>query len=269
MRIIDAHIHTDFSFLPPRRFAGRHGIDFSWKGLQHELDTNAITAAIAITTDWNAPTPGQSRLLLAQAKKDFRIKPVCNIHPAHTGFKARKEVESLLKHKAIFGIKIFPGYGHLHPTDTRYFPFYRLAAKYHAPVIIHTGDTFGSQHLVKYAHPLGVDELAVAFAQTKFVIAHLGNPWVRSASEIVYKNENGYADLSAFCIGRNGRTPDYVINDIKYALEYTERPDKFLYGSDWPLARMDEYIAHMKKAIPREHWKAIFFDNARTLFGIE
>ncbi len=268
MKIIDAHIHTGFSYPPAQAFAAAHGIDFSWKGLQRELDKNGIETALAITTDPQAPTPGDADSLIEQARKDSRLRPVCTVHPDHVGQKDRQAVDRLMGEKKIAGIKIFPGYHPVYPSDRRYFPFYRLAAGHGVPVIIHTGDTFGSHYGVKYAHPLAIDEIAIAFPDTRFVIAHLGNPWVRDASEVVYKNENVYADLSAFCIGCIKKSPRYVVDDIRYALDYTGRPDKFMYGSDWPLIDMAGYIRIVKHAVPREHHKLVFYENAKKIFGI-
>jgi len=268
MKIIDAHIHTSFSEKETKDFAKKNGIDFSWNGLQKSMKDNSILNVIAITTDISDPTPGESNLLLAQAKKDSRLRSVCSINPNYTNQNHVKTVEKLMKNKNIVGIKIFPGYHPVYPNDKKYFPFYKLAGKYGLPVIIHTGDTFGSKYLVKYSHPLSVDEIAVKFPETTFILAHLGFPWVREAAELVYKNENVYADLSAFCIGCAPKTPAYVISDICYALEASERPDKFLYGSDWPLVDMKEYIKIIKKAVPRKHHSKVFYENAKKVFKL-
>jgi len=268
MKIIDAHIHTNFSDKTNLAFTKTHGIDFSWKGLQNELAINQIEKAIAITTTIKSPTPGEADILLDQAQKDFRLKIVCSIHPDFVGKEHLKAVEQLFKQNKIIGIKIFPGYHPVYPDDQRYFPFYELAGKYNKPVIIHTGDTFGSHYRVKYAHPLPIDDIAVQFRKTTFVIAHLGNPWIRDATELVYKNENVYADISAFCIGCVDKTPKYIIDDVSYALEASGRPDKFLYGSDWPLVSMKEYIKIIMKAVPKKYHKQIFFENAKRMFNI-
>ncbi|MEK6863258.1 MAG: amidohydrolase family protein [Nanoarchaeota archaeon] len=267
MKIIDAHIHTDFSHKKDDS-ALEHGIEFSWRGLQEALKKNGVQAAIAIPIDHDAPTPGGSSMLLSQAERDPRLKIVCSIDPKHVGRSCINATEKLLKEQRIYGLKIFPGYHPVYPSDKRYFPFYRLAGRYGVPVIIHTGDTFGSQYLVKYSHPLAVDEIAVKFPQTTFILAHLGFPWVREATELVYKNENVYADLSALCVGRVPKAPKYVVEDIRYAFEASDRPDKFLYGSDWPLVNMHDYIQVIKHAVPREHHRLVFYENAKKVFNL-
>lgn len=268
MKIIDAHIHTNFVDLKTKKFAEQQGIDFSLKGLRKELHESFVESAIAITTDPDAPTPGEFSLLKKQCTDEPRLRAVCSINPNYTSSKYQKMVEQALKGSCL-GIKIYPGYHSVYPSDKRYFPFYQLAAKYNRPVIIHSGDTFGSKYLVKYAHPLAIDEIAVKFPKTTFIIAHLGNPWVRDAAELVYKNENVYADISAFCIGHaHGNDFRRIQQDIRWALDYSGRPDKFLYGSDWPLAPMKEYIAVIKKAVPKEHHKKVFYENAKRVFHL-
>lgn len=268
MKIIDAHTHTNFGYKQAVAFAQENNIDFSLKGLQQSLKQNSVEAVIAITTNHHAPTPGEHELLIQQNKQDQRLKPVCSINPDNVSPKDVAAVEHLFKANRIVGIKIFPGYHPVAPDDPRYFPFYELAGKYDKPVIIHTGDTFGSHYRVKFAHPLAVDDIAVQFRQTTFVIAHLGNPWVRDATELVYKNENVYADLSAFCIGCAHKTPRFVKEDIAYAFEASGRPDKFMYGSDWPLVDMTAYIKIVKQAVPKEHHKKVFYDNAKKVFKL-
>ena len=269
MRIIDAHIHTNFAYESAGVHARELGVTFSWEALQKEMKENNIAGALIITTDHHAPTPAESDILIKQREKDPRLYPICSIHPDYTEKSHLTALELLLKKKAIFGIKIFPGYHPVYPSDKRFFPFYELAGKYGVPVIIHTGDTFGSDNLVKYSHPLDVDEIAVKFRKTTFVLAHLGNPWVRDAAELVYKNENVYADLSAFCISH----PEHnevkrITEDIKFALSYSARPDKFLYGSDWPLTSMKPYINVIKRAVPKKFHQQIFFDNANRVFKL-
>ena len=269
MKIIDAHVHSNFDYEPARHHAEKLGVAFSWDNLQRELDGNNVAGTLIITTDHHAPTPAESELLIKQRSKDSRLFPICSIHPDYTSKKYQQALETLLDKKLIFGIKIFPGYHPTYPSDERYHPFYKLVGKYNVPVIKHTGDTFGSDHFVKYSHPLDVDEIAVRFRNTTFVLAHLGNPWVRDAAELVYKNENVYADLSAFCISHPEQHEiKRIAEDIKFALSYTNRPDKFLYGSDWPLTAMKPYIKVIQKAVPKQHHQQIFFDNANRVFKL-
>ena len=267
MKIIDAHIHTNFHHPELAKFAKEEKIPFSWSYLQRQLNQHNVAGAIIITSDHNNPTPGEEALLTSQRKQDQRLFPVCSIHPDYTTRADVNKVEKLLQEKALFGMKILPGYHPVYPSDQKYHAFYTLAEKYKVPVIIHTGDTFGSHHLVKYAHPLDVDEIAVRFPKTTFILAHLGNPWVRDAAELVLKNENVYADLSAFCLSHPDKHDlQRITQDLNFALNYSGRPDKFLFGTDWPLVDIGSYIDTIKKAVPHKHHQKVFFENANKIF---
>ena len=55
---------------------------------------------------------------------------------------------------------------------------------------------------------------------------------------------------------------------LRRAFRYAERPNRFLYGSDWPLAPMSAYRAFVASAVPEVHHAQVFEDNARTLFRL-
>ena len=65
----------------------------------------------------------------------------------------------------------------------------------------------------------------------------------------------------------NGDARRDVIERIRLAFRYAERPNRFLYGSDWPLAPMPAYAAFIREAIPADFHDMILAENARTLFG--
>jgi predicted TIM-barrel fold metal-dependent hydrolase len=108
------------------------------------------------------------------------------------------------------------------------------------------------------------------------VLAHLGNPWMLEAAEVVYKNINVWTDLSGLAVGdaasftaeeRRDLLND-TIENVRRAFRYAERPNRFLYGSDWPLCSMPAYRDFIRQAIPEVHHQQVFEDNARTLFRI-
>ena len=170
-------------------------------------------------------------------------------------------------------IKIYLGYIRRYASDPAYDPVYRLAARHKVPVVFHTGDTVDKSGLLKYADPLTIDEVAVANRDVNFVIAHLGNPWIESAAEVAYKNPNVYVEASALLVGDLSRFPpeqveEYMVKPIRWAFGYIEDPKKFMFGTDWPLNDMKAYLEAYKKAIPREHWKAVFRENALRVFNI-
>lgn len=182
-----------------------------------------------------------------------------------------RRIDDGLRSRRYGCIKIYLGYTYRYASDRQYEPIYRLAQKYDVPVVFHTGDTSSSKGKLKYADPLTIDEVAVDHPKVNFVIAHCGNPWIESAAEVAYKNPNVYIECSALLTGNlDEMAPEkvetYVVRPIAWIFGYIEDPKKMMFGTDWPLVSMKAYVEAYKRAIPREHWKAVFHDNAVRVF---
>jgi uncharacterized protein len=186
-----------------------------------------------------------------------------------------RRTEEQIRTGRVIALKAYLGYLHHFPNDPGYVPYYELAAKFKLPVFFHTGDTYSPMAKLKYAHPLGVDEVAVDFPAVQFVLCHVGNPWTVEAAEVVYKNMNVWADLSGLLVGPEEDFADEsaaqgrrdVLERVRLAFGYAERPNRFVYGSDWPLAPMAAYAGFIRDAIPAEFHDMVFAENARKLFG--
>ena len=204
----------------------------------------------------------------------MKLHPVGFVHPERFDRDHLALVEAVLKQGRVKGLKVYLGYLHYGPNHVGYRPYYKLAAKYHTPVIFHTGDTYSAKAKVKYAHPRLIDDVAVDFPDTRFVLAHFGNPWITDAAEVVYKNKNVWADLSGILIGdaesfrklaQDGAL-ERVVHRIKQGIEYTEAPEKFLFGSDWPLSPVAVYRGFVEQLFPKRLHTAVFRDTAKNVF---
>lgn len=212
-----------------------------------------------------------------------RLKAIGVADPRRTEPEHLRAVEAQIERhrEKIVAFKAYLGYLHFGPEDPNYVPYYTLAAKYHLPVILHTGDNWSTTAKVKYAHPLRMDEVAVDHPEVTFVLAHFGNPWLIDAAEVVFKNPNVWADLSGLFVGSDrdiqdlldaAKVPDsapgLVVSDLKKAIGYVGDYKKLLYGSDWPLAPMSSYRRLIESLIPKEHHQEVFRTNAEHVFGI-
>lgn len=253
--IIDAHSHTEFT----GRLNNR-GIPVTEEQYFEEWRRAGVIAAISHTHENGRPAP------------DLRGKNVLNC----IGIGGQPDAAALedgLRSGRYGCIKIYLGYVHQYAYDKNYKPAYQLAEKYDVPVVFHTGDTSSKSAKLKYADPLTIDEVAVDHPRVRFVIAHCGNPWIESAAEVAYKNPNVYLDGSAMLIGNLDRIPRsqveaYVVRPISWVFGYVEDPTKLMFGSDWPLTDINSYVKAFKRAIPKEHWKAVFHDNAARVFKL-
>jgi uncharacterized protein len=221
--------------------------------------------------------------ILALSRSVPGLKAVGVADPRRTEPEHLKAVEAQIeRHRdKIVAFKAYLGYLHFGPEHPNYVPYYKLAAKHHLPVIVHTGDNWSTTAKVKYAHPLRMDEVAVDHGDIRFVLAHFGNPWLMDAAEVVFKNSNVWADLSGLFVGNDtmiqelldaAKMPDsaagLALADLKKAIGYVDNYKKFLYGSDWPLAPMGSYRRLIESLIPKEHHQEVFRTNAECVFKI-
>ena len=181
--------------------------------------------------------------------------------------------EAHLRRESCCGIKLYPGYSRIPLTDPLYGPVYELAARYKKPVAVHMGQTAGSKAYIKYSHPLTMDEAAVRHPDVQFVMCHFGNPWLMDAAAVVEKNENVAADLSGLLEGKVDFTALLkkqrgYLEILKSWIGYCDAPEKFMFGTDWPLANYGDYIEFVKWLIPETQWEQVFYKTAANVYRI-
>ena len=93
------------------------------------------------------------------------------------------------------------------------------------------------------------------------------------ACEVAFKNKRVYLDLSGLICGnsadviRLGSNP-FWLQRFQQALVLLDDYRKILYGSDWPLTPMAEYILFCKRLVPEESYDDVFYNNAAKIFGL-
>jgi hypothetical protein len=275
MQIIDAHMHADFDSPWLKNIGHGCGVDFSPAALQKEMESCNVTRCVSMGLrsadmgmDINAPTPYET----PENLKLPEITYIGGVNPYLAGPEHLERTRKSIAAGRISGLKIYLGYFAFPPDAPVYRAYYRLAEELQIPVIFHTGDTESSDAILKYAHPLGIDEIAVEYRQVNFLIAHLGNPWLMDAAEVVGKNENVYADLSGFVAGSDNYSYalEYLLPRIKEAVEWIAEPSRLLYGSDWPLTPMKGYIDFIRTLFPHEDIQEnVFYKNALDFFKLQ
>lgn len=183
------------------------------------------------------------------------------------------KLETHLKRESCCGIKLYPGYNKIPLSDKIYQPAYELAASYDKPVAVHMGLTSHSQAHLKYCHPLALDEVAADHEQTRFVMCHFGNPFFESAAAVMAKNQNVATDLSGILEGRVNldeyfREQEGYIFLFKTWLAAIGDWDRIMYGTDWPIVNLGEYIEFVERLVPEKHWDKVFFENASRIYGL-
>lgn len=268
MKIIDAHIHFNLQIPSFSTLAENAGHLYTAEHLQSEFSRLGIERAIVMGNGSIDPSFHQY--------PDFLW--YC-IGLDHNEIETMPEHEMLdlleqnLRCPSCAGIKLYPGYSHIYVSDKRFAPVYALAAQYNKPVAIHTGATAGGMGLLKYSHPLTIDEAATLYPQTKFVMCHFGNPWVTDAAAVLEKNANVFADLSGLLEGQVDLDSLFEENSGYFSLlrtwmGYAGGYEKLMYGTDWPLVNLEQYIGFIARLVPEKHHDKVFYETAKQVYHL-
>lgn len=271
MKIIDAHLHLFPSTPRNDAMAQAVGHENSVEHLRGSYEQLGIVHGIVMgnrsleTGDHNYPGDlfhycvGLDSTLMEGGQRKIPDLP--------------DRVEEHLKRESCCGVKLYPGYNRVWLSDPMYEPIYQLAARYDKPVAVHMGLTAYARAHLKYSHPLVLDETAADHRHTRFVMCHFGNPFLESAAAVVEKNPNVSADLSGLLEGRVNLEA-YFREQAGYAsllstwLTAIGQWDDILYGTDWPIVNLGEYIDFIKALVPEKHWEKVFFHNANRVYGL-
>ncbi len=139
------------------------------------------------------------------------------------------------------GIKIYPMLGRYDPTDPTIFPLYEKAQRMGLPILSHLGTHPNPRAPLKYSLPLLVDEIAQAFPNLKFIMAHMAHPWQRDCAVVLRKHPNVYADVSGVWV-RPWQGWEALIGMAEWGVT-----DKLLFGSDFPLWTPEEGMEKMRR----------------------
>ncbi len=142
------------------------------------------------------------------------------------------ELKRCVEELGFSGLKLWTVTGFA-PDDERFYPLYEAAAERELTVMVHTGMGPGESYL-KTCRPVYVDKIAVDFRQIRFIMAHVGTPWVEEALAVAMKNPNVYVDLSAWQ-GAHALFPMGLAQVLSRAKLMHGGLGKVLFGSDWPL----------------------------------
>lgn len=158
-----------------------------------------------------------------------------------------KKWGELLERDDVAGIKFYLGYEHVYPESEAVYRVMHEMQRSGKTAIFHTGDCLCSKGTasakLKYAHPLGIDDVATDFPDIRIVIAHMGYPWHRDAAEVCYKNSNVFADVSGFVYGKfDERSTKQFERTINEFVDVAGGTDRLLFGSDWPISEQGSYV---------------------------
>lgn len=268
MKIIDAHLHFVREDEYFDGIAAAAGHINSEEHLREQFDRLDVVCGIVM---------GNRGLELEDHRYPEFLRYCIGLDSGYLADKSVTEsldlIEKHLRKDQCVGIKLYPGYCPAFITDPAYEPVYELAEQYGKAVAVHTGATAGSNALLKYSHPLTLDEAAVLHPRVQFVMCHFGNPWLMDAAAVLEKNENVAADLSgllegrvdvdAFFLEKSGYT-----QQLSAWLGYLHEYDRVMFGTDWPLVNLSEYQRFIRRIVPEKYYEKVFFENAKKIYKL-
>ncbi|MEX0763493.1 MAG: amidohydrolase family protein [Dehalococcoidia bacterium] len=201
-----------------------------------------------------------------------KVIPCMSLHPLDPDVNA--EYDRCVGDLGCRGIKLGPNYQDYDPTGPDAF---RLFARLEAdgiPIIFHMGTSPMQFGPLRYAHPLVVDEIAMAFPNLRMVMAHLGHPWQADCLAVVRKHPNVWADVSA-----QFYRPWSFWNGMRLFFEWGVT-QKILFGSDWPVTKPQDNIDHLRglakfakdhhlPVIPESEIEGIINRDALDILGLD
>ncbi len=268
--LIDCHVHLNNYYTEDGD--KRRPTEENVTRLLEAMDANGVDHAVVLTSYMvNVDRPSVEHVLeiLAENPRTTVVE----------GLRWRSEsrtdlfhMEERIRDGRVKGIKLYPGYDRYPINDPSLESVFRIAEKHDVPVMIHCGDTYATGAKVRQAHPLLVDDVAVDYPNVRFVICHLGNPWFQDTAEVLYKNDNVYADISGLTLGDFDYAFErYLVTRVKDMIAYMGDPGRqIMYGSDWPLVEMGPYVRFMEGLdFPEGARENIAWKTAAELFKID
>src|SRR5581483_5003298 len=210
MEPVDRAIVFGIALRGGREAAGREGVGVRWGG-----DVNEMTATFA---------HAHSEKLIG----------FMSVHPEEP--RVLEEMERCVGDLGLRGVKLGPNYQHFDPLGEPARRVYRRAEELRLPIVFHQGTSPMRTAPLRYAHPLVMDEIAIAFPELRVVMAHLGHPWQADTIAVIRKHPHVFADVSALFY-----RPWSLYSCLRLATEW-DVLDKLLLGSDYPVATPGETI---------------------------
>lgn len=271
---VDVHVHpTRFSRLGPQ-FAQRNRVEYSVPGLLQEFDAHGIGHGLFLAPRL-APGPTEALREAAEVEHQSRgrLLPTGSVDPTLAPERVAEALDLWsAESPRLRAVKLYPGYRPFAVSDPRVEPILGWAERARVPVFVHQGDTSEVDGRVRFAMPIHLDEVAVRWRAVRFVLCHLGNPWIEEAAAVIRKNPNVWGDTSGLLnpfaeryeqlIGRMQRR-------LAHALAAIGDSRKLLFGSDWPISTIRDARRLVEPLdLTPEDRDRILGGNARELLGI-
>lgn len=244
----------------------RHALDATPEMHRRDTEASDLTIVIAFSARHLGIVVPNEVVAEYVASDPERFVGFASVEP--TSPTAVDEVRHAYHELALRGLKLSPVYQNFDPTDPALHDFYAEAERLDMPLLVHQGTSFPRRAPLRWANPILLEDVALAFPRLRIIIAHLGHPWEAEAVVVIRKQPNVFADISALHY-RPWRYWQAMITAKEYGVL-----SKLLLASDYPSATITQVIAGLQKVndvvagtglprVPEEAIDAIINDNWR------
>lgn len=239
----------------------------------YEMDAAGVDQAVLLPVD--CTTAHHCKIVSNEAvarlvEKSSRFIGFASVDPNVPA--APRLLEHALKEMGLKGLKLDPALQRFNMNDVeRVYPLFQICSELEVPVVMHCGLSWAMQGQAKYAHPLGVEEIAQTFPKLNIVLAHFGWPWVNEAVMLALKFHNVYLDTSIIFSG----TPQDAFEQVFQRNIGTLTLERSLYrqvvfGTNYPRTDMRRSVRGIQRVgLSESLLSYIFVKNAKHLLRME
>lgn len=193
----------------------------------------------------------------AATVKSERIKIFASLHPDYKLW--RDELKRI--RDEFDGIKLQPEFQDFYIDEERVYPIYGEIERLKIPILFHCGEELSGTMLVR-SSPDRVLNVRTRFPGMRMIAAHFGGFNMCKEVERHLLGKDIYLDTSYFF----GHVPD----EEAVRLIKLHRPDRLLFGTDFPLIDQQKDLEYINKLnISPELRKKILSENAKYLLSMK
>ena len=153
------------------------------------------------------------------------------------------QLDRYFEERDLQGLKLAPFYQNLHPMDKRMRPVYEYCEKKYLPILIPLGAAFVSRGRLRYASPVHLEEVAIAYPDLAMAGALPGYPWIEETVVPLRKQPNVHTDLWPFHYWP-WQSYKALILTMKFIVA-----GKLLFGSEFPRTASEQTIAGLRSTV--------------------
>ncbi len=226
---LDVYINRNFSKDQLRRLErdltlgslGRTGMraTHTVPNLAREMDELGVIHSVILPIDF--PFISDNAAVAAEAaRRDPHVIAYGSVHPYSSRLGERLDAQA---HAGARGVKMHPNVQSVRPDNARAMELYRLCGQRDMPVLWHCGPVGIEPALGRYLSQVRHYEKPIAEnPRTQFVLGHSGALQFEQALALCNKYPNVYLETSS-----------QSLSNVR-AMVTRARPDRVVFGSDWP-----------------------------------